>query len=624
MPFLRTAAVLVLLLGGATAAFSQATVAYRLSFPERVHRLMQVEVTFLEVPPGPLQVRMSRSSPGRYAIHEFAKNVIDVKADDAAGRPLAVAHPNPHQWDVTGHAGTVRITYRVFGDRVDGTYLGVDADHAHINMPAALMWARGFENRGVSIRFEPPPGAGWRVATQLMPGSDQYTFSAPNLQYLMDSPTELSNFAMRTFTASDDVRTPVFRLAVHHSGSDADLDAFARDVESIVKEARSVFGEYPAFEANTYTFIADYRAGANGDGMEHRNSTIITSASSIASARAGLLDTVAHEFFHSWNVERIRPRSLEPFNFDDANMSGELWFAEGFTSYYAPLISARAGLLDVREFAREMGSAVNTVMVSPGRRLRSPVEMSQQAPFIDAAASIDRTAADNTFISYYTWGQALGLGLDLTLRDRSDGKLTLDHYMRELWQRHGRPGGVVAGTVARPYTLDDLQAALAAVAGDVPFAEDFFTRYVRGRDLTDYTRLLARAGMVLRPVAAGRASIGQLQLQDGAGGVRLTAASPFGSPAYQAGLDRDDVIVSIGGTSVTTAAAIDKVLAGRKPGAGVAVTFGRHGQTIQTAIVLGEDPRHEIVLVEDAGQPLSDAQKRFRDAWLKSVSRNVF
>ena len=305
-------------------------------------------------------------------------------------------------------------------------------------------------------------------------------------------------------------------------------------------------------------------------------------------------------------------------------MAGDLWFAEGFTSLSAPLITTRAGLVDVSGFAREMGSAVDTVLVSPGRLVRSPVEMSHQAPFIDAATSIDRTAADNTFISYYTWGEALGLALDLTLPDRSDGKVTLDHNMRALWQRLGKPGGVPMGTVAQPYTLDDLEAGLAAVSGDAAFAADFFTRYIRGREIVDYGRLLARAGLLLRPVAPGRASMGQLRLQAGQGGVRLTAATPFGSPAYTAGLDRDDVIVSVGGTAVTSTADIERVLGARKPGDGLPVTFSRRGQMMQAALTLVEDPRREVVTAEEAGRPLTDAQKQFRDSWLRSAARNVF
>ena len=130
------------LLCGATAAWAQAPVEYRLSFPEPEHRWMQVEVTFREVPPGPLHVRMSRTSPGRYALHEFAKNVFDVRLRDGKGTALTPERPDLHQWDVGGHDGTVVVSYRVFGDRIDGTYLAVDSTHAHMNMPATLMWAR--------------------------------------------------------------------------------------------------------------------------------------------------------------------------------------------------------------------------------------------------------------------------------------------------------------------------------------------------------------------------------------------------------------------------------------------------------------------------------------------------
>src|SRR5688572_3540704 len=451
---------LLLALAGAAAPVAQAVVTYRLSFPEREHRLMDVEATFPDVPDGVLQLRMSRTSPGRYALHEFAKNVFDVRITAPDGKPLMVTRPNPHQWDVSGHSGEVRVQYRVFGDRVDGTYLAVDTTHAHINMPAALMWARGFERRPVRVRFEQPAGTSWRVATQLIPAGDAYTYSAPNLQYLMDSPTEFSAFVLRTFTVTDQGRTPVFRVAVHHAGSDADADAFTRGVEEIVREARHVFREYPAFEGNTYTFIADYLPWAGGDGMEHRNSTILTSSRAIRDSRLDLLDTVSHEFFHTWNVERIRPTSLEPFNLEEANMSGELWFGEGFTSYYGPLVMRRAGLYSDADFVREMGGAINTVLTSPGRQFRSPVEMSQMAPFQDAAVSVDPTNFDNTFISYYTWGEAIALGLDLALRDRSESRVTLDDFMRALWTRFGVTAARAAGQVAATYTIADLKTML--------------------------------------------------------------------------------------------------------------------------------------------------------------------
>jgi predicted metalloprotease with PDZ domain len=508
-PQLSALVVVAALSVGVAGPRAQSAIAYTLTFAEREQRIMQVDATFTDVPAAPLQLRMSRSSPGRYALHEFGKNVFDVRAADASGKPLTVTQVSPHQWDVSGHSGEVRLTYRVFGSRVDGTYLGIDPLHAHINMPAAIMWARGFDERPISIRFQPPPGASWRVATQLLPGRDALTFAAPNLQYLMDSPAELSDFALRTFTVPDGGRTPVFKVAVHHGGSDADLDALVRDVETIVREARTVFGEFPAFEGNTYTFIADYLPGNDSDAMEHRNSTFLTSPTPLSSGRSTHIGSVSHEFCHAWNVERIRPASLEPFNFEEANISGELWLAEGFCNYYGDLVLRRSGMMSVRDYARAIASTLSTVVASPARKFRSPVEMSRLASLIDGATFADPSNITDTSISYYTWGEAIGVGLDLTLRDRSDGRVTLDDYMRTLWEQFGRSAARAPGYVPTPYTLADLKNTLADVSGDANFAAQFFARYVEGREVVDYARLLSRAGFVLRPRAGARASMAE-------------------------------------------------------------------------------------------------------------------
>jgi predicted metalloprotease with PDZ domain len=628
---MRTAlAVLLVLLPLAASGRQQAStsaagsagrpVAYRLSFPEPQHRWMHVEVTFVDVPAGTLQVRMSRSSPGRYALHEFAKNVFNVRVSNAAGAPLAVTRPNPHQWDVSGHAGVVRVTYQVFGDRVDGTYLAIDSSHAHINMPAALMWARGLEARAATVRFDPPVGTNWRVATQLLPGTDPFTYTAPNLQYLMDSPSEFSAFALRTFRVAAE-EAPLFRLAVHHEGTDAELDAFALDVQKVVTEARRVFGEYPRFEGNAYTFIADYLPWASGDAMEHRNSTFLSSQSSIRTNRMGLLGSVSHEFFHTWNVERIRPRSLEPFNFEEANMSGELWLAEGFTNYYEPLVLTRAGLMDLTDYAATAAAAINTVTMSPGRQIRTAEEVSRFAPFFDAATAIDRTNFDNTFVSYYTWGEAIGLGLDLMLRDRSNGAITLDHFMRALWRSHGKPGGRMPGYVDNPYTIADVRNALAEVSGGAAFAADFIARYIQGHEVADYRRLLARAGLLLRPQSPGQGYAGALRLQVAQSAVRVSASVPFGSPAHAAGLERDDVIVSVGDTTVTSVADVEGAIRAGRPGQTIPIVFERRRQRVSATLRVIEDPRQDLIPAEQAGQPITAEQRRFRTAWLGSAAR---
>lgn len=500
---LRSAVLIFVLLGICSAAWAQGPVGYRITIPAPEQGWMQVELILGDLPPGPIDLHMSRSSPGRYALHEFGRNVSNVQADDGRGAPLAVSHPEPSEWRIERHGAVIRVRYRVSGRVTDGTYLGIDATHAHINMPAALMWVRGLEERPVSIAFDPPDGHGWRVATQLFPGADARTFTAPNLQYLMDSPTELSAFALRTFSVSDGGRTTTFRLAVHHQGSDDDVRELASDAERIVREAARVFGELPAFDNGSYTFLADYLPSVVPDGMEHRNSAVLTSRGAIATSRAELRSSMAHEFFHAWNVERIRPRSLEPFNFDATNPSSELWLAEGFTQYYGPLVLTRAGLTSAAEFARELGGMVGEVVASPARLGRTLEEMSRLATVVDGAAVADVAGFRNTFLSYYTWGGAVALGLDLTLRERTDGRVTLDTFMRALWERHGRLGGREPGYVDNPYTVSDLDSALASVAGDEHFAADFFSKYIQGHELVDYDRLLGLAGFVWRPVARG-------------------------------------------------------------------------------------------------------------------------
>jgi predicted metalloprotease with PDZ domain len=545
---------------------------------------------------------------------------------DGRGRPLSARRPNLHQWDVGGHDGTVTVSYRVFGDRTDGTYLSVDATHGHLNMPASLMWARGLEQRAARVEFVPPAGKSWQVATQLFPTGNGYVFTAPNLQYLMDSPTEVSAFTMRTFVVDDGKAPPeTFRIALHHDGSDAEADAFAKDVETIVRETLPIFGEFPRFDGGTYTFLSDYLPWASGDGMEHRNSTVLSSSGALRNPgqRAGILGTVAHEFFHAWNMERIRARAIEPFDFEDANMSGELWFGEGFTSYYDALITERAGLSTLDDMLGDYAGLVNAVALSPGRALRTAEQMSQLAPFVDAAAAIDRTAWPNTFISYYTWGAALGLALDLSLRDLTNGKVTLDDYMRLMWTEYGAPGQQAApGVVGKPYTMEDLQGRLAQLSGNAEFARTFFAGYIQGHDLPDYARLFARMGLVVRKRSAGKAWLGNATLQPGNGGLRVGPV-PFDSPLYKAGVAQDDQIVALGGVEVSTAQAVTDVLAKHAPGASLPIRFVRRsgGDPVSATVRLDEDPRIEIVTAESTGASVTPDQRQMRTAWIASKAR---
>jgi len=594
----RIAAIAVLLLPSLLHAQN---VIYEIRFEGADHHEAEVTARFTDVPPGRLELRMSRSSPGRYALHEFAKNVYDVRATDGAGRALVVSRPDPHGWIVDGHRGVVHVSYTIFGDRADGTYLAIDNTHAHMNMPATFLWARGTETRRISLRIVPPRDD-WRVATQLKPTADDYVFEAPNLYYFLDSPTEVSAHELHEWRQG----SQTIRLALHHQGSHEQGEAFARLAAAVVREQEAIFGELPEFDYGTYTFLADYLPYASGDGMEHRNSTVLSSTRSLDQALRNI-GTVSHEFFHAWNVERLRPRSLEPFDFERANMSDALWFAEGFTSYYDDLTLKRAGIFNLDRYVRAVSGNLNSILNAPGRDLFSPVAMSRRAPFVDAAVSVDPTNRHNIFASYYPYGAVVGLALDLTLRTRFPGK-TLDDFMKASWQTYG--------TTEKPYEIVDLETMLSEVTGDVTFAKEFFGRYVYESALPDFEPLLARAGLELRLAREGSATLGAfLREEDGRVVVRTTTR---GGPAYVAGLDRGDVLLSIAGKGVSGVQQVSELLAAHAPGDTVEVVFDKRGETRTELVSLVQDPRIEVVTYEAAGKRLTEEMQAFRESWLTS------
>ena len=603
----------------ATVSFAQAApaVEYRLAFPDAAHHLVDVEATFRNVPSQPLEVHMSRSSPGRYAAFEFASNLFDERFTDENGHPLQVTRPDPRSWRVSGHHGTVRVTYHLFGDRVDGTFLAVDTTHAHLNWPATVLWAHGLDNAPVRVTFTLPPSSDWQIATQLYPTADPHTFTAPDLQYLMDSPAELSHFRLHTFTVAPLApggKPQTIRVVAHAAESDAEFATYCNGVEKLVREEQAVFGELPDYEPGYYTFLADAEPWNNGDGMEHRNSTVIT-------GRRLSLPTVAHEYFHNWNVERIRPEGLEPFRFTDVNMSGEMFLAEGFTQYYGELAMLRSGLIAMPEGMNAFAGTLGYVLQTPGSAYRSAMDMSRLAPFVDGASDAFPTNWNNTFVSYYSCGEVVALGLDLTLRERSNGHVTLDDFMRAMWRAYGKPGGPAPGLVAHPYTIADVQNQLARVSGDPAFAADFVRRYIAGTEKVDYAPLLLRAGFVLRhrsgPPFLG---IGRLEKQGSALIVRDPVST--GSPAYQAGLDRGDELVSIAGVAVSGPDDLSKMLGDHKAGDAVPLVFRRRGgQEVNATVKLAEPRQFECVPVESTGEALTQSQQQFRAAWLGSKAR---
>ncbi|WP_086475794.1 M61 family metallopeptidase [Arenibacter amylolyticus] len=577
---------------------------YQLSFENAVHHEAAIEASFTHLDAGTFSVRMGRSSPGRYAIHEFAKNVYNFQATDGTGKELKVHRPNPYQWDITGHNGEVNINYTLYADRGDGTYSQVDETHAHLNIPATFIYSPALPDREILVDIVLREDLNWKVATQLEKLSET-KFKAPNFQYFMDSPIEVSDFSLRQFEVVQNGKSQTIEFVLHHQGTEAELDTYFEKVKKVVLAQKDIFGELPNFDFGRYTFLACYLPNASGDGMEHRNSTILTS--SLGLAQGGMrrnIGTVSHEFFHIWNVERIRPQSLEPFNYAEANMSGELWFAEGFTSYYTNLTLCRAGIITPQEYIEGLSGTFNYVWNSPGRQFFNPIEMSYQAPFVDAATSVDPVNRDNTFISYYSYGSMLGLALDLSLREHN---LNLDDYMKLVWETYGKE--------EIPYTVDDLHKTLVQYAGK-EFGDHFFDFYIHRSEMPNFGALFQPVGVVVKqatdqPYFGARVSIDQL----GEGIVQRN--TQIGSPAYEAGLERGDVISTINNTPLAADRNFGDIISQYKVGDTLQVAFTRYGIPKTTQVILTGNPAYTIQLIEKEGDKPSKKVLKNRMAWLK-------
>ncbi|AZQ60062.1 M61 family peptidase [Maribacter sp. MJ134] len=582
-------------------ASSGQTNAYKISFDNAVHHEAEIAGYFPNIAADTLAIRMSRTSPGRYALHEFAKNVYNFKATDGSGKKLKITRPDPYQWLVSGHNGEVHISYTLFANRGDGTYSQIDETHAHLNIPATFMYAPSLSEREIEITFLPREDLNWKIATQL-PLLEKTTYTAPNLQYFMDSPTEISDYSLREFT----VDNQTIQFALHHNGTKEELDTYFEKVKKVVLAEKEVFGELPIFDYGTYVFLACYIPNASGDGMEHRNSTILTSTRSLA--EGGMernIGTVSHEFFHAWNVERIRPKSLEPFDFEKANMSGALWFAEGFTSYYTNLMLCRAELISQESYVERLSGTFNYVWNSPARKFFNPIEMSFQAPFVDAATSVDPVNRENTFISYYSYGSILGLALDLTLREHN---LNLDDYMKLVWKTYGKN--------QKPYTISDLHDSLNTYAG-AAFGDNFFNRFIYKSEMPDYKVLLEANGILLKRNANNPYFGVAAAINDDLNGV-INSNPRIGSPAYKAGLDKGDVILRINEQAFPNGESFDKYIAKLNVGDVLNVEFERFGIKKNRQVTLQPDPTYVITLMEKESLEPNKETLQKRTAWLKN------
>ena len=585
---------------------------YQLRIEQLSAHLIEVGIDARGVDSSTLEFVMPVWSPGRYAIYDFAKNVQEFSATDANGHPLEWSQPDKLTWRVrTGGAAQVLARYKVFGNDLNGSFSQIDATHANLNGASIFMYLAGHKPDPVHLDITVPEG--WKVVSGYSLDPTERSFQAANYDRLIDTPLEIGP-AVTWEQFTDHGKT--FRVAVHDYGTDADQRAAL--VKKLADGVHKIVAVYmammPAPDFDHYTFVFHFAPEiAAGDGMEHLNSTqiIISQLLSEDGIDEALTD-VAHEFFHTWNVKRLRPAALGPFDYTKEDYTESLWFAEGITSYYSYVALRRAGIWSEADFRRKLTGEVQTFESEPGRKLMSAESSSFHAWFYDRSPQMQETNFANTTISYYNKGALLGMLLDVEIRARTGGSKSLDDVMRLMYQRfYGAPAATYY-LPGRGYEESDILQTVNEVSGS-DFT-DFFRRYVQGTDPFPYGDL-AQAGLELKNGAGDSAPSLGIQYRPANTGIRITSVRP-GSAADRAGLGRDDLLVAVDNFSLATESLADRLKI-YPPGSEVPFTVERHADREIVTVKL-DPPRRDDYTLDD----LPDAtpqQVGIRRGWLAGL-----
>jgi predicted metalloprotease with PDZ domain len=588
------------------------SITYRLSMSRPVSHLFEVAIIVelpAELKDKPLEFQMAKWSPGRYGVFDFAKNVQEVRAVAGDASPRRVTRVDNQTWSVEPlGAGTLTISYKVFGNDLSGTFSQLDSRHANYNGASIFMYIVGHKPDPVKLTINAP--AGWKIVNGRTERAGQTEWQFPNWDVLTDTPTEIApDWTHDTF----EVDEKKYHVVVHSFGPEGGKRAaLVRDIEKIVRAQVAMWGP-PEFEE--YTFLLHFAADdRSGDGMEHLTSTQIIEPGALAEPGVyeECLGTVSHEFFHVWNVKRLRPQELGPWDFTRPLSTRSLWIAEGFTTYYGPLMLRRGGIWDDRKFFDQVAETVKRIESAPGSRLMSAEDSSLSASFLDRASHAQSTNLQNTSISYYPKGALIGMVMDLIVRGRTKGKASLDDVMRDMYEEFYLTSSNDSYYLrGRGYQTEDLERVVSRRSG-FDFG-DFFKRHVRDVEVLPYEEAFGYVGLRLVKTQSREPFDAGVSFPFEGSGEAVVESVRNNSPAEDAALQSGDKIVLLGGKDVTKNS-WPKILSRFKPGDSVPVVVKRDRRTIKANIILGQPERFDYKIEEKPGATAEE--KTLRTAWL--------
>ena len=608
------------------------TLSYTLAMPQPQTHFFEVtmRLTNFAVPTnarkaGFVDLKMPVWTPGSYLIREYAKNVEGITAM-LNGQPVAAVKSKKNTWRIAltplaearGNGlkvppgledspnqitnplppvstGGLLIRYRVYANELTVRTSFLDDEHGYVNGASMFLYHDALKT--IPHRLTVLPHASFKKVNTSLPTVSNvpgFVYEAPNFDILVDSPLEIGNHRTFTFTASG-----VPHTVAQFGAVDYNERKLVADYQRICEAAASVVGEHPG---PNYTFIVHHLAQGGG-GLEHLNSTSLQTPRNIYGSEAayrGFLTLMAHEYFHLWNVKRIRPIALGPFDYENENYTRMLWEAEGFTAFYEDYLVRRAGFTTPEQYINIVAGDIGTIENQPGSRVQSVADASFDA-WVKFYRPNENSA--NSTISYYTKGAVLGSLLNLAILDGSDGARSLDDVMRFLYQEYYKKQ-------QRGFTDTEFKQALETAAGRS--FDDFFAKYVNDTEAIDYNAFFAPVGMKLTTAPANPADgfLGATTVPTG-GRATVTAVRRDG-PAWTDGLNVGDEIIAV--DSIRVLDDLNRLLVGRKPGDAVQVLINRAGLLRELPIRLSNNP-----LIIYKLEPLpnqTDRQKRLYAKWL--------